>query len=398
MNRQLLFPACACSALLCAALQASAADQSFDPRLEVGGSYDSNLRLVYPPLDDKVSGGYVDAAAIWSARTPLTDFSLQPRVRATRYSGSGESGTTNAYLASRLAHKLRRGRLGLAVDLSKQEVLTADLLRANGGDGLGTPGTDTAGLAFNNNKALFATVQPTGSFSLGARTQLLVDTRYTHVNYDSTQVQTLNDYTDVAGSVGLSLQATQRVRWVTNLTADRFTPATGTRDASSLGANVELWREQSQLTRAFVRLGAVRTQFSGSGSPSETNFNGGLGMQRNFTNGQVFLQANRRVDASGFGQAVVRDELNLRLNRNLSERVLVSASAVGIWTRPVATSSTLSKRRYYVASLGGEWRIRRSASIVTRVQYASRHNELQAGTPNSTSAYAGVVFEPHRRN
>ena len=397
-RRRLFFLACACGALMCAAYSTNAAEQRFDPRLEVDGLYNSNLRLVAPPLDDEVTGGYVDALAIWSARTPLTDFTLTPRVRANQYSGNGESGTTNAYLLGTLVHKLRRGRLGLAFDISKQEVLTGELLAANGGNGLGTPGTGTTGLALNNNKALFTTVQPTGRFALGPRTELLIDTEFASVNYEKSNTSGQNDYTDLSGSLGLSFQATPRVRWVTNLTADRFKPQAGNQDANNLGANVELWREQSELLRAYIRLGALRTQFPGSSAPSETNAIGGLGVQRDLTTGQIFLQANRRVDGSGYGQVVVRDELNMRLGRKISERLLLSASAVAVWTAPVGSNSTLSKRRYYVASLGGEWRIRRTVSLVARLQYSSKHDENQASTADSNAAYAGVVLEPHRHN
>ena len=397
-RRHLFFPASACGTLLCAAYQINAAEQRFDPRLEVDALYDSNLRLVAPPLDDSVTGGYVDALAIWSARTELTDFTLTPRIRASLYSGNGESGTTNAYLPGNLVHKLRRGRLGLAFDLSEQEVLTGELLAANGGGGLGTPGTGTTGLAYNNDRAMFTTVQPTGQFTLGPRTELLIDTEFAHVNYQQSNASVRNDYTDLSASVGLSFQATPRLRWVTNLTTDRFTPEVCNQDASNLGANVELWREQSQLLRAYIRVGALRTQFTGSSAPSETNTIGGLGMQRDFTTGQLFLQANRRVDGSGYGEVVVRDEVNMRVGRRVGERLLLSASAVGIWTNPVGNNSTLSKRRYYVASLGGEWRVRRTVSIVARLQYSSRHDENLASAPDSNAAFAGVVFEPHRHN
>lgn len=387
------------SAMLCGALVVHGADQAFDPRLEIGGTYDSNLRLAAAPLNDKVTGGYVDALADWTTRTPLTDFRLTPRLRATRYSGNGETGTTNFYLNGDLNHHLERSRLGLAFNISKQEVLTSELLDANGSNGLGTPGTGTAGLAFTNSKALFAVVRPTGRFDLGKRTQLLIDTQYTRVDYDRARALIQNDYSDVAGTIGFSFQATPRVRWVTNLTADKFTPRAGTADARNVGANVELWREQSELVRAFIRVGAVRSQFSGSGSAaSETSANGGVGVQRDFATGHLFLQANRTVDASGSGQLLLRDELNLRLGRKLTERVLITGGAAAIWTEPVAKNSALGKRRYYVASLGGEWRVRRTVSLEARYEYSSVHFQSAAGTPDSNAAYAGVVFEPHRRN
>ncbi len=387
-----------CALLLCAACAVRAADQSFDPRLEAGGLHDSNLRLVSPPLEDGVTGGYIDALATWSALTPLTEFTLTPRVRATRYSGSGESGTSNGYLSGKLVHRLVRGRLGLAFDLSKQEVLSAELLNANGGNDLGSPGTGSAGLAFRNNKALFTRVQPTARFTLGARTQLLIDTQLARVDYDQNVALVQNNYTDVSGSFGLSVQATQRLRWVANLTADRFTPTAGNQDASNLGANVELWHEQSQLLRAFVRMGAVRTQFPGSNLPGDTNANAGLGVQRDFATGQLFLQATRRVDASSLGQAVLRDELNLNLTKSLSEHVLLALSAVGVRTGPVGSNSAIGKQHYNVTSVGGEWRVRRTVSLVARYQYAAGHFNNNAQSPDSNAVYSGVVFEPHRRN
>jgi hypothetical protein len=397
-HRGIFLPACACGALLLAAYGARAAEQDFDPRVELGGLYNSNLRLVSAQFDDKVTGGYVDALAKWSVLTPRTDFVLIPRVHATAYSGSGESNTTDAYLNGDLAHRLTSGRLDLAVDLSRQEVLTNQLLYANGGGGLGTPSTGAVGLAFNNNRAFFVTVRPTGQFTLGPRTQLLVDTKFVRVNYDQTNTSSQNDYTDVSGSVGLSFQATPRVRWVTNVTGNRFTPQAGNQDTDNIGANVELWREQSQSVRGYIRLGAVRSEFTGSSLPSTTNFVGGLGVQRDFASGQLFLQANRRVDGSGYGQMVLRDELNLQMSRKLTERVLLLASAVGVWIQPAEASSTLARRRYYAASLGGEWRVRRTISILARYQYSSNHYDNVAGTPDSNAVYAGVAFEPHRRD
>ena len=383
--------------LACGTQTAMPADQTLSPRVEAGGAYDSNLRLVLQPLDDKVTGGYLDAQADWLVRTPLTRFSLRPRIRATRFSGNGESGTTNWFLSSDLNHRLASGQLDLAVNLSQQEVLNSELLNADGGNGLGTPGTGTTGLAFRNNRAFFADVSPAGRFALGPRADLQVNLQFVHVNYDQSLNLAQTDYSDSRAAVGLSFRSMPRMRVVAGVTADHYTPAAGNADANTYGANIQLWHEQSKLSRAFLRIGALRSQFGGQqNAPSKTSATGGVGVQHDFTRGQLLAQANRTIDGSGTGRLTLRNEVNLRLSRLVSERTTLSASAAGVWAEPVVASSGVNKRNYLVASLGARWRVRRTVSIVGRYAYSSIHFQGTSATPDSNSVYLGVAFEAAR--
>lgn len=386
--------------VVCGTRQATSADQTLSPRIEIGGAYDSNLRLVAAPLDDKVTGGYVDALAGWQVRTPRTTFNLTPRIHATRFSGNGESGTTNWYLSADLQHLLRSGQLGLVADVSKQEVLSAEILNANGGGGLGAPGTGTAGLAFRNDRALFADVTPSGRFALGPRADLQIDTRFVRVNYTQSVHIAQTDYSDARAAVGLSYKAGPRLRLVVDATADRYTPAAGNADANTYGANVQFWHEQSALSRAFLRIGGVRSQFSGQQhAASKTSVIGGVGAQRDFARGQLLAQANRTTDGSSIGQLTLRSEINLSLNRKVSERTTLSMSAAGVWIEPIAGGpAEVTKRHYLVASLGTAWRVRRSFSMIGRYAYSSIHYQNLATTPDANSIYLGVAFEPKRRD
>lgn len=187
------------------------------------------------------------------------------------------------------------------------------------------------------------------------------------------------------------------MRVVAGVTADHYTPAAGNADANTYGANIQLWHEQSKLSRAFLRIGAVRSQFGGQlNAPSKTSAIGGVGVQHDFTRGQLLAQANRTIDGSGTGRLTLRNEVNLRLSRLVSERTTLSASAAGVWAEPAAASSGVNKRNYLVASLGARWRVRRTVSIVGRYAYSSIHFQGTPATPDSNSVYLGVAFEAAR--
>jgi len=102
---------CAAMALLCAAdmQTARAAENEFNPRIEVGGIYNDNF-LLYPssaPGRIKVHGLFVDAQLELLARSPISEVSLTPRLRSAFYSGNNDYDTNDIFLPF---HALHRGQ------------------------------------------------------------------------------------------------------------------------------------------------------------------------------------------------------------------------------------------------------------------------------------------------
>jgi hypothetical protein len=379
---------------------AFAADNNFDPRVEVGATHNSNLRLRAAPFDSKVSGGYADVSAVLSTRTQTTTFVVTPRVHATKYTNQHDEETTDWSLNSVLAHQAERSRYGLNASASRQDLVETELLGTSGGQ-LGTPGSGDGGIAQVTNKVRQALLAPNAVFVTGERSELQLDAAYSDVNYSRTVAGSQVDYSNLSGSVGWSVRASERVRVLTAVNATRFDPDTGGLASNSYGARIEAWREQTERVKSYIRLGATRSSIDQpTSSPvrhsSATTLTAGLGVERSFPTGRMLFQLNRAIDTSGAGQLIERSEGYLELARRLSPRTQFNFGVRAVWAQAVDNSSGYRDQRYYVASGGLEWRLRRTFSLTGELAHTNQRYDGIPGT-DSNSVQLGLVYEPNRR-
>ncbi|MEQ1579208.1 MAG: hypothetical protein ABL964_01310 [Steroidobacteraceae bacterium] len=381
---------------------AFAADNTVDPKVEVGATYNSNLRLQPSAIHDDVAGGYVDALAAFGTQTQRTQFTLTPRVRATKYTDNQDEETTDWFVNSVLAHRAERSRYGLEADFSNQDVVTTELLSPTGGS-LGTPGSGDGGIALSKNKASRIYASPSAAFTTGERSELQLSGVYSQIDYDRQVLGSQIDYSNAVGSLGWSLRTSQRLRVLAAADVTQFSPDnTGSEKSNTYGLRFETWHEQTERLSAYLRLGAIRSDVnSGSAAgrnTAQTTAIFGLGLARRLAVGQLLLQANRSVDANGTGQLLERTEAYLEWTHSLSPRTQFRLGTRAVWAAAIDNTAGYADQRYYVASAGLEWRLGRTISLTSRYDYTGQHISGAAEDPTSNAGYLGLVFEPHRRN
>ncbi len=380
---------------------ALAADTSVDPRIEIAGLHNTNLRLGTGAFKREVSGGYLDALAVFRTASQTTEASLTPRIRTNKYTQNSDEETTDWFLTGAVTHRGETSRVGLTASISEQDVVNTVLLPTGGGV-LGQPGAGGSDISLEKNKARIITVAPDAQFRTGQRSTLDVNADYSDVAYDRNINGGQYDYSNFNGALGFGIQATERVRVTTSATVGLFRPdGGGARSADSYGARVEAWREQTEQLRAFVRLGASRSKIEAAGTIPEDSFTNvlvGAGIERRFELSQLLLQANRSLDGNGSGDLQLRNELYLQWARRLGPRSDLSLGARAVFLEAVDDRSNYPDRDYYVGTLQYDYRIRRTISLFGRYEYSSQKYSGVSDSPTSHAFYVGVVMEPHRRD
>lgn len=379
---------------------AYAADTSVDPRIEIGALHNTNLRLGTGPFKREVSGGYLDALAVFRTATQTTEASLTPRIRANKYTQNSDEETTDWFLTGAVTHRGETSRMGLTASISEQDVVNTVLLPSGGGV-LGQPGVGGSDISLEKNKARVITAAPDAQFRTGPRTSIDFSADYQDIAYDRNINGGQYDYSNFNGALGFGIQATERVRVTTSATIGLFNPDGGARSADSYGARIEAWREQTERLRAFVRVGASRSKIDAAGTLPEESFTNvlvGAGIERRYELSQLLLQANRSLDGNGSGDLQLRNEIYLQWTRQLGPRSGLELGGRAVFLETVDERSSYPDRDYYVASGQYDYRIRRTVSLFGRYEYSSQKYSGFSDSPTSHAFYLGVVMEPHRRD
>ena len=394
-----------CGAALTLSFAAAAsfgADNRFEPRLEIGGKYDSNIWLLpdSSAQSGSVSGGLLDASAVMSSTTQRARFSLTPRVHATHYTSDSDKNSTDLYLSAASNYQALRSNYAFGVDAAREGVTSSELVQPGDGTSLGTTNGGESGIIIGRNTVETLAAQGSGSWTVSERSLINAAAGYSHADYDHRFAAAQNDYSNVIGSLGWTYQFSQRIEITPSITASEFRPESGLGGARSIGAQVEMWRKQTQQLRAFLRLGANRSVIDSPTSPTgeitKTTPVLGAGVERALQRGQLFLQFTHMIDPNGSGFLLQRDDAYLRFTHNFSQRLSSVVGLRGVWATAVDKTVSYADRRYVTGSAGLEWRFRRNLSLLGQYGGANQHfsGGLESNSGNSVSLT--LIYQANR--
>lgn len=380
---------------------AFAADNTFAPSIETGGTYNSNLRLLPSSLDNEVAGGYLDAELEFGSRTERTTFTFTPRLHATRYWQGSEENTTDWIVTSALSHRTLRSTYGVDIDASQQDVVNSELL-APGDGSLGQPGSGDGGVAQIRNTVLDLSIAPHATIGVGERSSLLLGAGYSDISYDREVLGVQVDYTHATAMLGWSLRTSERFHWSLSGNSARFDPDNDGLATDTYGAQVELWREQTERLRSYFRIGAQRAktdapQGSTAGTQTHDDVILGLGLERRLATGHALLQLTHSMEPSGVGELLERSEGYIELGRQVTPKTLFSFGGRIVWTETVNADALYPDQRYFIVSARLDWRLRRTLSLAAQADYTNQAYDGSADR-DSTGARLGLVYAPNRRD
>ncbi len=384
-----------------AAAPAVATDYELNPWFKLGAGYDDNITLASSgPNQIGAADALVDARVEFLARESNWQWRITPEARGTWFPSQSDFNSNGEFLNLEARYTGQRSTLTLDGYGTSQSLLTGYLPTANIATGLGVsePGT-TLGTPATIRQNL-ASLTPSYTFEMTPRSSLQFNASYTDVTYNHNITGDV-EYQNATGSAGLVLAASPTGSISLRATAADFRPDTGL-TADTYGPEVQWDGKLSETKQYYLRVGAERTDFSGSvagttAASSATNWSGGVGTHWTYSVSEIFIDATRNVAPTQFGYAVNQDQLRLRLARRLTPRFAAFLGARAIYEAPlsgaVASGTVVRAQHYDYATTGFEWRVRRQFSVIGAYSFT----EYKVSAPGqANSIELSVVYEPNR--
>ena len=128
-----------------------------------------------------------------------------------------------------------------------------------------------------------------------------------------------------------------------------------------------------------------------------TNVIAGAGVSWNFQITQLFLDATRDIDPNASGYSVVRDQLRLRISRNLTPKTVLLIGARGYHDTATGKVAQYSERKYLVGTVDLHWRFERAWTLAAGYSYAHQRFQFDPAAAESNAGTISVIYEPNLR-
>jgi hypothetical protein len=387
-------------ALIGLGARASADNWQLLPRLELGGTYNDNYRLAEIPADKvQVYGPYLDAQLDASLRTQLSTLEIVPRVRSTYFPSDAADQSTAGYLDIDGEHRTQRSDFALLAHYSNESVIYSELLPATfPGVALGQVVGGESGRVTSRNRRQLERVDPAFTYDLSQRSHLDLQGRFDHATYDKSLIQQVG-FTNYQGSAGWRYDVTPRTDVRVTGVVGRFEPQSGGHNTDRYGANFQWDLQPTQIMRAYLRIGANRTQANTAvGTISDTGVTGGAGLVWNYQITQVVLDVMRALSPSAAGAEVTDDEVRFRVLHAFRPRFSGFLGVRGVRLRGVSDRQPLAIQGedYLAAEVGCEYQITESYRVATAYDYTWQRFQ---GEPSAASnaVRISLIYQPLNR-
>ncbi len=378
----------------------AATNWTYDPRIEVGGTYDDNYLLGEIPADQTaVSGPFVNALVALHGASPRNDFVLTPQVHATLFPGHSDDQSTDGYLDAIDTYDTLRTRSIFRGAYANQTIAAADFLPATfPGVQLGEPVISGSGLIVHLERQQSLHLDPSTSIRFTERGHLDLSADYYRAWFSQSLPGQVG-FQSVSGTVGAGYAASQRSDLSLRGTYTAFEPE-GTVPSARHGALVGEWDyRESTVMHFYVRAGAGETQGTLPGGPQVTltDFEGGIGARWTYPISDITVDLLRTAVPSSFGVLVNQDELRFRVLHRFTEIFAGFVALRGLRTvRAESQATNVPDRNYATGSAGLEWRITRNYSLEASYSYAWQKYQNDPLHAASNTVGVSIVYEPHR--
>ncbi|MBB6091250.1 hypothetical protein HNQ60_000096 [Povalibacter uvarum] len=373
--------AVACAGLL-AGGGAHAAEWLIKPDAHVAADYTDNPRMLFENSGSD-SGAVAELRADIVRRTDRTTFSVQPRLRSSRYQTEESLNSDDQYLVARFAHTAERSRWDASLNLTHDSTLTSEI---------GSTGIVQAN---RRHEGVSASAGPT--WIMSERVQTGAQLYWLGNHYVDADFTGLVDYTYSAMSLFSRFSMTERSSLTVTaqgsvLDVDHQTEST--RDVSLRTAwNYQidsLWSTELSAGPALVRnvygddVGGV---FSVDISRRDETWN-------------VFTRVGRDLTPTGRGVLTRRDQISFGTDRRLTERFKTGLTASWIRNQDLLPQpgTAFSEVTYGRLDLRADWRLAQSWSVALSLSGSTQEYDTRSGRAESYRALLSLVWNGQAQN
>lgn len=379
----------------------AATNWNYDPRIEVGGTYDDNYLLgETAATTTSVAGPFLDAQVGLHGASPRNDLLITPEVHSTLFPGHSDYQSTDGYLRAIDTFETLRTRTQLRGLYSNQTIVQADFLPATfPGVQLGEPVISNSGVIEQLERQQSLRLYPTTSIQWSQRGYLDLGADY-YKAWFSESLPGQVGFQSITGTAGLRYELSQRSALSLRGSYTHFDPEGGQPSARHGGLDGEWTYSESTILQFYLRAGAGLSQGSVGPAGREVtlgDFEGGVGARWHYQVTDVFVDLLRTALPSSFGVLVNQDELRLRVVRRFSPKWAGFFALRGIRTvQAVSEATNVPNRGYATGSAGFEWRFTRDYSLEASYSHAWQKYQNDPLHASSNSVGVSIVYEPHR--
>lgn len=393
-------------ALAAMPVSALAADTYFTPTVSLQAENHSNRSLTPDNQPSKDLTGYTATLeAMVGARTPRSKTELKPRLRFQKYPDAKDLDQTEGSLDLRSTFSTQRTKAELVAKFSHTDEYNAEFVDD---DDFDPDGPDVVG----NGRILFSETRtriearPSIEFQLTERTGVGAELLFQDVSYDADGPTTQRDYRNYEGSVFLTRNLSQRTELEAGVVASRYETDNDANKTDSYGFSTTLRQRWSETFTADLSLRVEDSDIE-RGNPvsfkqSATDWSlfGGLAWRGQIT--RVRLSAGRSLNPSGDGDRVVRDEVRLAVDRDLSQRLVLKAVLRAAQQKAQGGGVATSDRDYARGELSLEWKAARTWFVRGGASYTWQDRKIEPDSAKNRSVflvigYRGLGPVPTRR-
>jgi len=407
---------------LAAPNEAKASNWDFEPRVEVGGLYNDNYRLIEHNQPKVPAYGLLaDVALGLSLIDQRSELDIVPRVHSSFFPDDHEDQSTDGYLNIVGNIKTEKATYGGSFSYANETVLSSELLAADfPGVNLGQVQGEATGRVTIHNRRQLEQVAPKMTYDLNPRWHLDLNAMFENASFSSNltgntaqqQQYVQIGFKDVYGAAGMKYDITQRQDVEFRAIVAKFMPDKATVLGTGSTANqnnttdterygVEgVWEAKPSATmQTYVRVGVSQVHASTAvgGNIDKTLFVGGAGVIWTYQLSQYVVDAIRDLTPSAAGAVVSHDELRFRFLRALRPRLYGVLAARGTRVRG-ASQNILGVQGidYAAVSASLQYQITRNYRLAGEYGYTWQRFQ---GEPYAASngITVSVIWQPQSR-
>ena len=409
--------------VLAAPGKARASNWEFEPRVEVGGLYNDNYRLIEHNLPKVQAYGLLaDVAMGFSLIDQRSELDIVPRVHSTFFPDDHEDQSTDGYLNVIGNIKTQKASYGGMFMYANETVLSSELLAADfPGVTLGQVQGEANGRVTIHNRRQLEQVAPKMTYDFSPRWHLNLNGMFENASFSNNvssqrqQPQYVQvGFKDAYASAGMKYDITQRQDVIFSLSGARFMPdkasvlGTGpnaqrvnnnTTDTDRFALEAQWDAKPSTTMQTYVRLGIdqVHANTAVAGVIDKTLLVGGAGVVWTYQLSQYLVDAVRDLSPSSAGAVVEHDELRFRFLRALRPRLYGVLAARVVRVRGASqTILGVQGSDYAAASATVQYQLTRNYRLAGEYAYTWQHFQ---GEPYAASngITVSVIWEPQSR-
>lgn len=397
--------------------KAQASNWEFEPRVEVGGLYNDNYRLIeHTQPKVQAYGLLADVAMGFSLIDQRSELDIVPRVHSSFFPDDHEDQSTDGYLNIAGNYKTQKATYGGTFNYANETVLSSELLAADfPGVNLGQVQGEGNGRVIIHNRRQLEQAAPKMTYDFTPRWHLKLNAMFENASFSDNvssqqgQAQYVQiGFKDVYGSAGVQYDLTQRQDLVFTLVGARFMPdhatvqGTGnsnTTDTDRIGLEAQWDAKPTTTMQTYVRFGInqVHANTAVAGVIDKTLPVGGAGVVWTYQLSQYVIDAIRDLSPSSAGAVVEHDELRFRFLRALRPRLFGVLAARAVRVRGASQSILgVQGSDYAAASAALQYQLTQNYRLAGEYAYTWQHFQ---GEPYAASngITVSVIWEPRSR-